>query len=355
MPMSSNSAQSNQTLHPKLLAITIALVIGLHIGVGIGLMNMPAFTVKPINVTPPLEVKFMALPKPSEPKPIVQSNPEPQIKTTRHTQQEAIPKKVTLQPMPKTEPKHVTEKIEKVEKPIQPTAKPEKPVTKQAKPMSEPKLAEPVTQHIEPQTIAAQQAEQAEQITQQQAQLERAEQARQAALREQADNERRAEIARQQAQAEQQKNDEARIAKEQAERQRLAQEKLAKEQADKEQAEQERLEKQQAEKAAQAKKAADNNQPVQFGNGDAAWRSKPNLSFSGNLARIINEEHLNSLSVRLNVNSSGNITSVVIIRSSGNSQVDNAVKQRLFSAKLKPFIRNGVAVDGIGNLTVNLN
>lgn len=364
MPMPFHPAQPTQTLPPKLLVTTIALVLGLHIGVGIGLMNMPALTIKPTNITAPLEVKFIELPKPIEPKPtepkpvepkpVIQSKPEPQVATTRHIQQKAVPKKVTQATLPKTAPKPISDKIEKVDKQIQPMTKP---VTKPAPPINESKPAVSVSQHMDPQIIAAQQAQQ---IAQQQAQAERAEQARQVALRVQADNERRAEIARQQAQAAQQKNEAARIAKEQAEKQRLAQEtlvqeKLARDQAEKERAERERAEKQQAEKAAQAKKAAENSQPIQFGNGDAAWRSKPNLKFSGNLARIIDEENLNNLSIKINVNSKGNVTAVTITRSSGNSQIDNVVKQRLFSAKLQPFIRNGVAVDGIGNLTVTLN
>lgn len=100
---------------------------------------------------------------------------------------------------------------------------------------------------------------------------------------------------------------------------------------------------------------AKNNESIKFGNGDAAWKTKPNLNFSGNLARIIEVQNLSNMKVQLHINDKGQINSVMITRSSGNAQVDSSVSQRLRSAKLKPFIRDGVAVSGIGNLTIQLN
>lgn len=123
----------------------------------------------------------------------------------------------------------------------------------------------------------------------------------------------------------------------------------------KQQLEQQKANQIEAEKAVQAKKLAQNNESINFGNGDAIWKTKPNLNFSGNLARIIEVQNLSNMKVQLHINDKGQINSVMITRSSGNAQVDSAVSQRLRSAKLKPFIRNGVAVSGIGNLTIQLN
>lgn len=408
MPMSSHVTHPKQNLSPKLLTTIVASVLGLHIGVGLGLMNMPALTVRSLKITPPLEVSFVQPSKPVASKPIIESEPMPKVeeKIAPKPVSNPIPKsdskpsksqpiakvqnplQTPSKPQPQPEPQKETKAnpiAKQVDKDIQRTAEPNKRVVKQPttsfseqqKPVklieNNPEPFAHLGQTIDQQAILAKQAKDAEQITQQKAQVERAEQARQAQIREQMEGEQRAEIARQQAQVDRQKTEHerlAQIAQQQAEKQRLAQEKLAREQADKarieqeraereqgqrEKAERERAQKQQAEKTAQAKKDAQNSEPVSFGNGDADWRSKPNLNFSGNLARIILDENLTSIGVRLNVSSSGSVTAVSITRSSGNSQVDNAVKQRLFSAKLKPFVRNGVAVAGVGNLTVNLN
>lgn len=373
MTTATDLTQSKQSLEPKLLMTTIALVLGLHIGVGIGLINMPTLTIKPPKVTPPLEISFVTPPKPTEPQP-TKLEPSPSANVG-----DAIIPKITPEPVPKTEvqpePKTdskpepslepnvtktqpVTQPVDKVETVIQPTPKPIKTVENpntapQASPnpvKDEPKPTVPSEPQLDQQAILAQQAQEAEQISQQKAQAERSEQLRQAQIREQAENERRAEIARQQAE-----ND--RLARENTERQKAEQQRLAQEQAERQRVSQEQAQKDKAEreKAEKAKKDAQNSEPVSFGNGDASWRSKPNLNFSGNLARIIEEEQLTSIGVRLNVSSRGSVTDVAITRSSGNSQVDNAVRQRLQSAKLKPFTRNSVAVAGVGNLTINLN
>ena len=101
-------------------------------------------------------------------------------------------------------------------------------------------------------------------------------------------------------------------------------------------------------------RAAAQTTPVSFGNGEARWRTRPNTRLPENLARLIEEENLSHLGVRLTVSAAGNVTAVTITQSSGNRLIDNTIRQRLQSAKLQPFIRNGVAVAGIGNLTINL-
>lgn len=344
--------QPSQTPNPKLLVATIAGVVALHIGVGIGLINMPTLVIKPPKVTPPLEISFVPPPKPIEPEPVpkvaVQPEPKPEPK----------PEPALKPNVPKAKP--VMQPAAKVDTVIQSTPKPTKTVenpntTPQPTPepvKEQPKPIVPPEPQLDQQAILTQQAQQAEQIAQQKAQAEQLENQRRAEIvRQQAENERLAREQAEKRQAEQQ-----RLAQQQAEQQRAEQ--LAKAQADRERAEREQAEKQKAEqqrKEQERQQAAQNSEPVSFGNGDASWRSKPNLNFSGNLARIIEEEQLTSIGVRLNVSSSGSVTGVTITRSSGNSQIDNAVKQRLYSAKLKPFTRNGVAVAGVGNLTVNLN
>jgi TonB family protein len=358
MTTASDFTQPNQRPNTKLLAATIAGVVALHIGVGIGLMKMPSFTLEAPKVTPPLEISFVQLPKPVDPNPIkLDASPEPVL--VEKSPSKAVPE-VPSKPEPKPTPKPITEKVNNIEPKPKPVPKPEatKPVVKTIKPpvespkpaKLEPKPDAPVKPQIDQQAIVA------AQVQREQAERQSAEQQRKA-----------------QEQAERQKAEKQRLAEQQAERQRAAQAQLAKAQADQARAEREQAERQSAEqqrlaqqkaerqKAEQERRererqqAAKDSEPVSFGNGDAAWRSKPNLNFSGNLARIIESEHLTSIGVRLNVSSSGSVTSVAITRSSGNGLVDNAVRQRLLSAKLKPFTRNGMAVPGVGNLTVNLN
>ena len=338
MTTASDFTQPNQRPNTKLLAATIAGVVALHIGVGIGLMKMPSFTLEAPKVTPPLEISFVQLPKPVDQNPIkLDASPEPVL--VEKLPSKAVPE-VPSKPEPKPTPKPITEKVNNIE------PKP--------KPVPKPEATKPVVKTIKPQID--QQAIVAAQVQREQAERQSAEQQRKA-----------------QEQAERQKAEKQRLAEQQAERQRAAQAQLAKAQADQARAEREQAERQSAEqqrlaqqkaerqKAEQERRererqqAAKDSEPVSFGNGDAAWRSKPNLNFSGNLARIIQSEHLTSIGVRLNVSSSGSVTSVAITRSSGNGLVDNAVRQRLLSAKLKPFTRNGMAVPGVGNLTVNLN
>lgn len=97
------------------------------------------------------------------------------------------------------------------------------------------------------------------------------------------------------------------------------------------------------------------NEPVKFGNGDAQWLSRPDTQLAEDLSEMIAEENLSRVGVRVNVSPAGSITQVVITQSSGNRQVDNAIVQRIKTAKLKPFIRGGVAVAGVGYLTIHLN
>ena len=380
------SSTPNAQPKPTIIATTIALVLALHGGVAIGLMMMPTLTIQSPKATPPLEISFIAPPKPAEPEAIASIQAEPITEPTTQPAPSVEPKNTPSPKQPtavapeqpavkaKVEPK--IESKPTVEKKTEPVAKPQQ-TPEQPKPTNTVKNPTPepfshLEQPLDPQAILAQQAKDAQNIAQQKA--------LQQALDAQRQQQRQADIARQQAKDAQAQQQADNAKRQQAEQERLAKEKLAREQAeqaqaekaradrekierekanqekaDREKAAREKADSEKAEKLAQAKKTAENTQPVSFGNGDADWRSKPNLNFTGYLARIIQKENLSSIGVKLNVSASGSVTSVTITRSSGNSQVDNAVRQRLLSAKLKPFIRNGVAVAGVGNLTINLH
>lgn len=338
---------------PKTLMIVLIFVITLHAVVAVVMINLPRLGIKPLPSVEPLEITLVK-PQPSVPKmhePTEQFKPIPTNTTSPldATAQKPKPEKVQEPNPPKTRPTSTAKAKPTEQRPAdntvkQPVQKPLQPIDRippqdtssdiPTKPVetvksSESKLIVPAEPSTEPNTISTQQTTASEKIREN--------------LAEQADNPRQfnhlQDIDKVKQQAEQQ----------QAELQARQQE------IHKQQLEQQKAKQIEAEKAEQAKKLAQNNEPISFGNGDAAWKTKPNLNFSGNLARIIEVQNLSNIEVQLHVNDNGQITSVIITRSSGNAQVDSAVLQRLRSAKLKPFIRNGVAVGGIGNLTIKLN
>ena len=116
---------------------------------------------------------------------------------------------------------------------------------------------------------------------------------------------------------------------------------------------QEKLAKERAQQQ-QAEIAAKNQQPVSFSGREARWKSRPNTQLPPNLIRILNQQNLTQIGVRLNVSAKGKVIAVNITQSSGNSQIDSIMRQRLLSGRLYPFMRDGVPVAGIGNLTINL-
>ena len=341
--MSSATTPPHSLIAHKTRLATCIGVLLLHIAVGWALLHMPVVSLQPPKTTPPLEIAFVDLtPKakptvtPPEktklvPVPPVETDPPPQPEppTQQKTQAEVSPssvKSVTNSPLPVPMPKR-----EPISEPKpQPTAAPPTdvellpdipladandtpppeptqveptPVLSEAEPVSPTETVPVAHPAIDQQAIlAAQQAAQAELAAQQ--------------AREQAERERQAQQAREQAERERQ----AQQAREQAERER------------------------------QAKLQAQQPQAVTFGSGDARWRVVPKTNFTGNIARLIESQQLTQIEARLQISPQGDVTAVSIVTSSGNSQVDNAIRQRLLAGKLYPY-----PTPRVGNLLINLN
>ena len=313
---------------------TLALigVLSLHGIVAISLANMATPDIKPPNVTPPLEISFIAPPpaadKPkdmavtAEPKPIKQL-PKPIEKLAEKPKEKPIQKPIS-KPIDKT-----------VEKPIA-----KKPVDQPIKPLPEPSKSAEKTIVKPPQVdqnivmarqlaLANERAEQAQKQKQQQ-ELERQQVlARQKALENQLIEQQERE--RKQAEMDRQKA--------------LADAKAR--QADEARAKAEKAKQQQADKDKEAQQAQ-NNSPVSFSAGQASWRRQPSFSChsedleNGALTAII----------RYTVDKQGNPTSVTLAKSTGNVRVDRQLSMQAKSGKFNPFTKNGVPVVGIVNLPV---
>ena len=327
---------------------TLALigVLSLHGIVAISLANMATPDIKPPNVTPPLEISFIAPPpaadKPkemavtAEPKPIKQL-PKPVEKPT-----EKPIEKVEEKPKEKPIEKSISKPIEKtVEKPMakKPVEQPIKPLPEPSKPTEKTIVKPPqVDQNIVMARQLALANERAEQAQKQQQQQEL---------------ERQQELQRQQVLARQKALDNQLIEQQERERKQaemdrqkaLADAKAR--QADEARAKAEKAKQQQADKDKEAEQAQ-NNAPVSFSAGQASWRRQPSFSChsedleNGALTAII----------RYTVDKQGNPTSVTLAKSTGNVRVDRQLSMQAKSGKFNPFTKNGVPVVGIVNLPV---
>ena len=330
---------------------TLALigVLSLHGIVAISLENMATPDIKPPNVTPPLEISFIAPPpaadKPAEmtvtaePKPIKQL-PKPVEKPKE---------KLAEKPKEKPIEKPISKPIEKtVEKPMakKPVEQPIKPLPELSKPANNPIVKPPqVDQNIVMARQLALANERAEQAQKQQFE-------RQQALARQQDLKRQQELERQQILARQKALENQLIEQQQRERKQaevdrqkaLADAKAR--QADEARAKAEKA-KQQADKDKEAQQAQ-NNSPVSFSAGQASWRRQPSFSChsedleNGALTAII----------RYTVDKQGNPTSVTLAKSTGNARVDRQLSMQAKSGKFNPFTKNGIPVVGIVNLPV---
>ena len=327
-------------------ALALIGVLSLHGIVAISLANMAMPDIKPPNVTPPLEISFIAPPpaadKPkemavtAEPKPIKQL-PKPVEKPT-----EKPIEKVEEKPKEKPIEKSISKPIEKtVEKPIakKPVQQPIKPSPEPSKPTEKIIVKPPqVDQNI----VMARQLALAN---------ERAEQAQK--QKQQQELERQQELQRQQVLARQKALENQLIEQQERERKQaemdrqkaLADAKAR--QADEARAKAEKAKQQQADKDKEAEQAQ-NNAPVSFSAGQASWRRQPSFSChsedleNGALTAII----------RYTVDKQGNPTSVTLAKSTGNVRVDRQLSMQAKSGKFNPFTKNGVPVVGIVNLPV---
>lgn len=316
---------------------TLALigVLSLHGIVAISLANMATPDIKPPNVTPPLEISFIAPPpaadKPkemavtAEPKPIKQL-PKPVEKPT-----EKPIEKIAEKPKEKPIEKPISKPIEKtVEKPMakKPVEQPIKPLPELSKPAEKTIVKPPqVDQNIvmaRQLALANEQAEQAQKQQFERQQILARQKALENQLIEQQQRERKqAEVDRQKAlaDAKARQADEARAKAEKA--------------------------KQQADKDKEAEQAQ-NNSPVSFSAGQASWRRQP--SFSCHSEDL--ENGALTAVIRYTVDKQGNPTSVTLAKSTGNVRVDRQLSMQAKSGKFNPFTKNGVPVVGIVNLPV---
>ncbi len=335
---------------------TLALigVLSLHGIVAISLANMATPDIKPPNVTPPLEISFIAPPpaptKPEEMTVTAEQQPIKQLPKPVEKPKEKSIEKIAEKPKEKPIEKPISKPIEKtVEKPIakKPVEQPIKPLPKLPKPAENSIVKPPqVDQDIVMARQLALANERAEQAQKQQFE-------RQQALARQQDLERQQELERQQVLARQKALDNQLIERQERERKQaevdrqkaLADAKAR--QADEARAKAEKAKQQQADKDKEAQQAQ-NNAPVSFSAGQASWRRQPSFSChsedleNGALTAII----------RYTVDKQGNPTSVTLAKSTGNARVDRQLSMQAKSGKFNPFTKNGVPVVGIVNLPV---
>lgn len=370
-PDSTQTIFSSITLvqNKRLITTTIVGVFGLHIMVVMGLLNMPTIAIKEAKNMLPLEISFARPPEqlvlipesiapkqkliksPSEliqPKAITEPTPETPVTTPSKALQKPVIEPF-IEPN-KLEFKQAVGSIKPHEQkePVQPLAKstpqmtdiPATPVPlePQVTPIKQQPVTKPIDNPVEPEKSVKPKLEPSETV----APYARDEAIAKASAM--AEHKRLAEIAeqrelqvKQQAEAAQQTT----LAKQKRQDELAAKKALAPETA-------------KADKSEKAEKVAIHNQPVQLGSGEARWKSRPKTNLPSDLTQIVKSENIRSVSVSLKVDNSGHITSVSIARSSGNPQIDNFVKKRLSSASFYPFLRNGAAVSGNLNLTIDL-
>ena len=322
---------------------TLALigVLSLHGIVAISLENMATPDIKPPNVTPPLEISFIAPPpaadKPkemsvtAEPKPIKQL-PKPVEKLEENPIEKPISK-----PIEKTVEKPMAKKP--VEQPIKPLPEPSKPAEKTiVKPPQ-------VDQNIVMARQLALANERAEQAQKQQFERQQA-LARQQDLKQQQELERQQVLARQKALENQLIEQQRERKQAEMDRQKALADAKAR-QADEARAKAEKAKQQQADKDKEAQQAQ-NNSPVSFSAGQASWRRQP--SFSCHSEDL--ENGALTATIRYTVDKQGNPTSVTLAKSTGNARVDRQLSMQAKSGKFNPFTKNGVPVVGIVNLPV---
>lgn len=335
---------------------TLALigVLSLHGIVAISLANMATPDIKPPNVTPPLEISFIAPPpaadKPKEMAVTAEQQPIKQLPKPVEKPTEKPIEKLAEKPKEKPIEKSISKPIEKtVEKPMakKPVEQPIKPLPEPSKPTEKTIVKPPqVDQNIVMARQLALANERAEHAQKQQLERQQA-LARQQDLKQQQELERQQVLARQKA-LENQLIEQQERERKQAEidRQKALADAKAR-QADEARAKAEKAKQQQADKDKEAEQAQ-NNSPVSFSAGQASWRRQPSFSChsedleNGALTAII----------RYTVDKQGNPTSVTLAKSTGNVRVDRQLSMQAKSGKFNPFTKNGVPVVGIVNLPV---
>lgn len=278
--------------NPKLKYLVSAIVVALHLGVGIGLSNIPK--IEPIKPKPikPIEVTIIDLNEAEAPEVAVEevfTDPEPILEPPKPTP-----------PKPPEPPKPKPEVEPPKPKPEAPKPEPKKVIT-----------TEPVVDNNKQFELQRQQEQQ---------RLEQLERERQEKLE-----------------------------RDRLEQERLEREQLEAQERDKLERERQAQAARDAEARAAAKAKADKAKasgPVNFSESSASWLKRPKISIQdegepGDVLTIL---------LKLTVDKQGSITNVALAKSSGNKKIDRLVQRQVRSGKFKPFMQNGEPVVGIVTL-----
>ena len=303
----------------KLTSTVMGCVVALHLLTAIVLVMVktPVITIKPLEITPPIEIQLV-----SE----VTTIAEPVIAVAEVEPIEAPKPQSVSVPEAKPEPK----------KAVQPVVRKEKP-----KPQVDTKPATATTKIVESKPIIKQpiQSQESDALAQASALA--------------ADNERKilaaqTEKANQQTHAKAMREAQAAAdtkAKADREAQAVSDAKAA-------QAARAKAEAATREKANQ-KSAAASNTPVNFTATNANWASAPSFSFPARARRGARSGETFRVVLVLQVNKQGSIDNVSLVQSSGNAALDRDAQQQVLSGKFKPFTKNGVPV--VGNVTLPIS
>lgn len=308
----------------KLTLLAIGAVVVLHVLTAaiLAMVQTPAPIIKPLELTPPIEIELMT--------PIVKTE-EPEITI----------EKVAPIPVKKSQP---LAKAKPAEKPKPVAAPPVKSIKKVApKPKEAPKT-KPSPQPakvIEKEPIVTTTVEKkiTPIITADSAAAD--ERRRISAMKTRADADAKARTeAAQQAQADREAQAIAKAKVEQAAQAQAA----ANAQAAKEAAER---------AAQQQAAAAASNAPANFTANNASWASKPRFEFPRRAERSARPGDTLNVGLSLRVNKQGGIESVSLVRSSGNPTLDKEAQSQVRSGKFKPFTKDGVP--RVGNVTFTVS
>lgn len=322
--------------HIKALAVGVAVV--LHGLAGFGVANMQMPELKPLKITPPIQVE------------IIEPIQEVEIKEIiSRVESQELPKPITA---PKTEvnpdprPAAAKPKVEPAKEPPQKIKQttPKIPEPTQIKQQQKtPAIAETV-----PQQNQQEANRQAEILAKQQAEAQARWEAEQKAEAERQNREKiAAEAARQKAEAEARVKAEA-AAKAKAEAEAAAKAKNADNSAKNQGSDTKRNEQGQGRGTGNAVGEVS----LSASEVDASWRREPNLR---QLCSARLQGSTVNMSVSIKISTNGSIESTNVIKSSGDKAFDRDVARAFRSAKLKPFSRNGQAVKGSATVPVNIN
>lgn len=304
----------------KLTSTVMGCVVALHLLTAIALVMVktPVITIKPLEITPPIEIQLV-----SE----VTTITEPVIAVAEVEPIKAPKPQSVSVPEAKPEPK----------KAVQPVVRKEKP-----KPQVDTKPATATTKIVESKPIIKQpiQSQESDALAQASALA--------------ADNERKilaeqTEKANQQTHAKAMREAQAAAdtkAKADRETQAVSDAKAA-------QAARAKAEAATREKANQQAAAAASNTPVNFTATNANWASAPSFSFPARARRGARSGETFRVVLVLQVNKQGSIVNVSLAQSSGNAALDRDAQQQVLSGKFKPFTKNGVPV--VGNVTLPIS